>query len=130
MSEDQPSIPPEESRDSEFHHHAVQFYETEEYLCDAVCRFVSSGFRNNNPVVMIATPEHHRAFTARLQAEGFNINEGADAGFVQVDARDTLAKFMNGDLPDRDRFCETFTAIFKGSCGARGNSKVIVYGEM
>src|SRR5262245_58710189 len=62
------------------HEHTVQFYESEHYLSEVVARFLSNGFRNGNGLVVIATPEHHKIFAERLQAQRFEIRGAVKAG--------------------------------------------------
>src|SRR5262245_57177520 len=90
------------------HPHGVQFYETESYLCDAVYRFLAPAILNGNPIIVIATPQHHKAFRDCLEAHGFDTRAASEnRRFVEIDAHETLETFMDGELPDRDRFLQT-----------------------
>ena len=58
--------------------HAVQFYEREEFLVDAVADYLAGGLEAGEPVIVIATEAHRRAFTERLGDKGIDV-EGACA---------------------------------------------------
>lgn len=83
--------------------HIVQFYETDEFLATTVAAFLQSGLTHGAPAIVIATPAHRELIAQKL---------GAGAQRVRfLDARETLATFMNGTTPDRDRFVEQADAI-------------------
>src|SRR5687768_542496 len=42
--------------------HLVQFYEGEEFLYEVVATFIGQALAANEPVVVIATPEHRHGF--------------------------------------------------------------------
>src|SRR5262249_16730212 len=61
---------------------------------------------------------------------GCDVRQALEAGQLQqLDARTTLAGFMNGDAPDRDRFFEQVGTIIRKSLSSRDDS-VVAYGEM
>src|SRR5436305_8869696 len=75
--------------------HAVQFYETEDFLFEAVASFLADGLRAGHPAIMIATAPHRDGLFNALKRKGLD-----GEAIVYCDARDTLAKFMNGGVPD------------------------------
>ncbi|HZI42736.1 MAG TPA: hypothetical protein VFD67_13555, partial [Gemmatimonadaceae bacterium] len=44
--------------DGKEHRHAVQFYESDEFLVRSVTEYLIAGFDLGEPAVVIATPEH------------------------------------------------------------------------
>lgn len=112
--------------------HDVQFYDSEEYLGTTVAAFLAEGIRAGQPVVVIATEAHGRLFRERLQLAGIRLEtlvEGRD--FVWLDARDTLASFMEGDLPNAELFNLTVGAVFdRLMANGRGYVVTRAYGEM
>jgi PAS domain S-box-containing protein len=113
------------------HHHSVQFYRSEAYLCRQVCAFLAPGLRNGNALVVIARPEHSEAFTEQLKADGFDVDRAkASKQFMDFDAEETLATFMNGELPDAERFLRVIGQILDQSRVGRENLHVLAYGEM
>jgi len=102
--------------------HIVQFYEDEEFLYSRVADFLMAGIHAGEPAVVIATPEHHEGFRARLDlpADFQNV--------LFLDARETLSSFMLGDMPDAQRFQQSVGALIARN--AAGDRRVRAYGEM
>src|SRR5215831_6871077 len=87
------------------HEHVVQFYETDAYLCEAVCRFFADGINKGSPLLMIATPEHLRVVKQSLREMHFNVDDATKTGrFFAFDARDVLSTFIEDELPNPVRF--------------------------
>jgi signal transduction histidine kinase len=111
--------------------HIVQFYEDDAFLCDAVANFLAVGLAAGEPVCVVATPEHRAAFAARLARRGLDIDEARARGqLVWLDAGDTLAKFMVGDMPDWTLFSSFFGGIIELSRRRSPLACVRTYGEM
>ena len=56
-------------------HHFVQFYESDEYLCDTVADFLGDGLRQGQPVVVLSTVQHRTQLRTRLFARGFDLEQ-------------------------------------------------------
>ncbi|HEY2744871.1 MAG TPA: MEDS domain-containing protein, partial [Polyangia bacterium] len=110
--------------------HIVQFYENEDFLSDTVGHFIAAGIAAGEPIIIIATPEHRAQFTQRLQERGIDVDAVRASGQLSLlDARETLATFMVGDMPDWSRFKAAIGAVIeKGRQGREG--RVRAYGEM
>jgi signal transduction histidine kinase/ActR/RegA family two-component response regulator len=110
--------------------HIVQFYDGEEFLAEAVTRFLGAGLIAGDRLVVIATPAHRKAFSDGLQAKGFDVERACAGGrLALLDARETLATFMSGNMPDWERFKAQMGPVVSG-CGAAGAAQVRAYGEM
>ncbi len=111
------------------HDHLVEFYETEAFLVDTVCRFFVPALRDGDAAIVIATPEHRKRFEAALDEAGIDV-QGAvsDGRYVALDARDVLARFMVDGAPDPVRFALEANAVMDRA--ARGGRKLRAYGEM
>jgi signal transduction histidine kinase len=107
------------------HDHIVQFYEGDDALTENVARFVAAGLRAGEPVIVIATPEHIAAFCERLDPDPIDASR-----LVLLDARDTLAQFMVGDMPDWERFSSAIGDAIRRASGGRMDQRVRAYGEM
>ncbi len=110
--------------------HAVQFYDDERYLFGVVGEFVREGLQIGNAVVVIATPPHREGIAARL-----DMGEADDAQrsgrLVWLDAECTLASFMVGDAPDRDRFRESVERVLGAAEELTVHPRAVrAYGEM
>jgi hypothetical protein len=78
--------------------HVVHFYVDERTLFDSITRFAREGIAAKESVLLIVRPARVHALRAHL---------GDDAGgVVFMDAEATLARFMDGDMPDLARFLE------------------------
>jgi signal transduction histidine kinase len=110
--------------------HIVQFYEDEAFLARTVADFVGAGFKDHQPAIIIATPEHREAIADSLNTRGIDINQARNSGsLTMLDARQTLAQFMVGGSPDRDSFQRVIGQALRAS---RRDSRSVIraYGEM
>lgn len=85
--------------------HIVQVYQDEEFLADAVGEYVGVGLRQEEGVVIIATPEHRLAFERQLDRNGVDTVKAIGQGQLKFfDANAVLAKFMREGMPDWNAF--------------------------
>lgn len=112
------------------HTHAVQFYEKDEFLVDTVAQFLAPGLEAGDRLLVIATPEHVGGFAKSLGAAMFDAAV-ASGQLTVLDARETLAKFMVGEMPDRDLFQHVLgRAVATMLEGQPGTRRIRAYGEM
>lgn len=109
--------------------HSVQIYEDEDSFLDTLEAFVMAGFRRNEAVIVIATPEHRAALAARLETRGFDVAGASKRGqYIVRDARATLARFMYDGWPAEARFQAVVEELI---AKARSNHWTVrAYGEM
>jgi signal transduction histidine kinase len=113
------------------HGHSVQFYDQERYLVEAVSDYAGAGLSARNPVVIVATSEHRRAFVERLSALGVDADRAEhERVLTLLDARQTMASFMVDGLPDPHRFESSFGAMLESRRRAFPRSPLRAYGEM
>jgi signal transduction histidine kinase len=112
--------------------HRVQFYEDEEFLASTVADFLAAGLTVGQSLVVIATEPHRQAFTRQLKVEGFDVEEASQTGrLMLLDARDTLATFMDGRAPNPERFRATVGAVLEAARGRSAGGTILrLYGEM
>jgi signal transduction histidine kinase len=109
--------------------HICQFYESEEFLYDAVARFLIGGLRGGEPALLVATEEHRGGLFRRLTAAQLDVDRMLETGqLTALDARAALALFMEGDQPDRARFREAIGGTLDRL--GRRSGTLRVYGEM
>jgi len=107
-------------------YHGVQFYESDAVLCETVGSYVGAGLAAGEKVVIIATEAHSRQIAMRLASNAFDVERARGIGrLIFLDARETLAKFMDGAMPDSNRFRQVI-----GSFLGDGASRLRAYGEM
>jgi PAS domain S-box-containing protein len=124
-----PAVPPH--RHAHAHDHAVQFYDDEAFLATVVSEFLAGGLTSNQPVVVIATPSHRKAFVQRLRNHDVDVESAQSSGqLTLLDARQTLKKFMVGAKPDAGRFRAVVGGVIEKSLVGRERTPVCAYGEM
>ena len=111
--------------------HDAHFYRSEESLVKSVVDFLADGIRVGQPIIVIATPEHRRAFIDSLRAR----NLDPDALFagrlaIWLDARETLNSFIDGGMPNRELFMATVGSVFERLLDKRHYLVVRAFGEM
>lgn len=104
--------------------HAVQFYNDDVFLIDAVSAFIRAGARENATTIVVATDKHREEIRNMLQAE---VNSGSDQGVVYFDAVELLSSFMVEGWPNQARFNSTLGGIVQRAA-LRG--PVRIFGEM
>ena len=109
--------------------HAVQFYDRDTFLFDTVAKFIRAGLSANERIFLVATKQHSDAFLERIDER--DLQRARDEGRITVlDARATLAQFMVGDMPDRERFREMVASLMDAVPGEQTPIPVRAYGEM
>jgi PAS domain S-box-containing protein len=104
--------------------HAVQFYDNDEFLYAAMTPFLREGLRAGEPVIVIATEAHRSAVLAALAADT------DEKSLFLFDAEETLATFMDGDMPDPAKFREALGTIIERAIASAPGKRPRAYGEM
>lgn len=104
--------------------HRAHFYEDESVLVEAIGGFLASGLLAGESILVVATPARCDSIRQQLTTRGFDTG-GLDGRFTALDARETMARFMTGDLLDWERF-----RLAVGGELATSGKHVRVYGEM
>jgi signal transduction histidine kinase len=109
--------------------HAVQFYEADAFLEDAVADYIGLALGAGDAGIVVATKPHREGIEARLGARGLDpVAAQVRGSYVALDAAETLSTFMVDGTPDPLRFVETIGAVLtRGSSGGR---RLRVFGEM
>jgi PAS domain S-box-containing protein len=111
--------------------HLVQFYDDDEFLCETVCEYASAGLAAGEPVVIIATADHQKAFADALRAKSFDVDRArASRQLTLLDADETLAQFMRGDAPDGELFRAHVGSLLRAVRAACRERSARAYGEM
>jgi len=111
--------------------HTVQFYEDESFLRETVARYLGAGLIADEPVVVIATEAHCRAFQDALVAKGIDLERACAAGRLAfLDAHTTLDGFMVDGSPDPDGFMSLIGGAIDACIASGSGKRVRLYGEM
>jgi hypothetical protein len=109
--------------------HFAQLHRDPQALTDAVTRYLQTGLRRGNGVVVIASPTHTDLFLNRLREDDLDPGMFFKSGQLELhDAELTLRKFMRHDMPDWEDFRRAMGAIFQ-RVRAFGRGTTRVYGE-
>ncbi len=108
--------------------HFVELYDDDDALVDSVRTFISIGINEGEAGIVIATPEHAAAIEAALERD-VDVPAARRRGLlITLDAADTLARLMDGDVIDPLRFEEVVGGLLPRA--AEGGRKARVFGEM
>ena len=111
--------------------HVVQFYEQSPYLIDRVSSFIAPGLKAGEAAIVIATSEHREMVGVQLGARGIDVIEMRKHGaYVDLDAAETMSKFMVDGQPDRKRFVEVIGGTITQVRPKARFPIVRAYGEM
>ena len=111
--------------------HDVEFHSNDAALVESVVDFLAAGVHAGQPIIVVATSAHRDAIAAGLRGRGIDINQMMDGRErVWLDAVQTLAAFMDGDVPSRELFHATVGNVFDRLKRGREHVVVRAYGEM
>jgi hypothetical protein len=113
--------------------HTVQLYRTDDYLLSDLSRWVTPALNAGASAVIIATEPHRVGLEELLRAQGVDLSRAAEEGrYLDLDAEDTLARFMRDGWPDAARFNQVIGPVIDGAkASARSQPpRVYAFGEM
>ena len=117
--------------DAQPHAHTVQFYDDEAFLASVVSEFLARGLSSDQPVIVIATPSHRRAFLRALRDHKVDLERARSSGqLTMLDTRQMLKKVLVDAEPDARRFRDVIGGVIRSSLVGREGSSVCAYGEM
>jgi KaiC/GvpD/RAD55 family RecA-like ATPase len=113
------------------HHHAVQFYSTDQSLIRTVAGFLSEGLAAGQPALVVATPAHRVAIAEALMRRGADPQQALRTGdLIVLDAEATLDLFIVDGAPDPALFEENVGRLVEQALNGRDTVVVRAYGEM
>ena len=113
------------------HHHAVQFYGSDESLFATVATFLAEGLIGGQPCVVIATGPHRAGIVHELCGRLIDCDRAIrDGELLLLDADATLDLFMVGDVPDPNLFEHNVGRLVEQSLNGRRRVVLRAYGEM
>jgi hypothetical protein len=111
--------------------HAAQVYAEIDDLAASVAGFLSAGFADGDPAIVIATPEHWDCFSEHLAGCGWDAAKvERDGLLVRLDAEAILATFMAGTHPDGRLFEENVGAAVAELAARFPDRTLRAFGEM
>lgn len=111
--------------------HGVQVYAEIGELAESVAAYLSAGFAQGEPAVVIATPEHWSSFVNGLSRRGWDSVEMEAQGLLTLlDAESTLAAFMEDSKVSPARFEEVIGGLLDRVAGQHSGKRIRAFGEM
>jgi hypothetical protein len=109
--------------------HVLQVYDNPGDLITSLFSFVDDGFKSNDAVLIISTPEHREMLDEKLRLAGHNVfSLRLQDQYICLDASETLAEFMIHGSPDPLLFRYAITDLVKRA--KRSQRQVRAFGEM
>ena len=109
--------------------HFAQFYESDDFISDAVAEYVYQGLRSNETCIVAATSGHIKQIGKILTRFGVDAEDARTNGsYIELDAAKALSRFMVSGMPDPQLFVAVFGELIEAAV-QRGR-KVRFYGEM
>ena len=109
--------------------HVVEMYEAEGDFLVSLEHYVRTGLSAGDSIVLIATKAHLDAVDERLARSGLDLDTARRQDrYIELDAEETLARFMVNGWPDEERFKDVIGGLL-ARAGANG-AKVRAFGEM
>ena len=108
--------------------HIVRFFDDDATLSEAVAEFLRPTLLARGPGLVVATAPHRLGIRGFLESKGVSVAPLLDSGrLVFLDARETLARFMDGESPNPEHFAAVIGGVLDRLSQA---GMPFVYGEM
>jgi len=94
--------------------HEAQIYSNDASFLDGFTSFITGGLNAGNAVVVLATEAHRQGLFQKLQTRGFDLEAIIEsAGYISVDACETVSSFMVDNQPDPVQFASVVSSLVK-----------------
>ena len=111
--------------------HVVQFYTKDKFLLASLCQFVRKAVENGESAILVVSKSHRQELVKKLRACGDDVIASLEnKRCVILDASDTLAKFMEDDEPNAQKFASILGPLINAAQLKSGGKNVAVFGEM
>ena len=110
--------------------HVVLFYQDEQELAVRVNEYLLPAVTDGGgAAIVVATPDHRRFFEEHLAEAGADVAAARARGsYLELDANETIRRFMVGDRPDPAGFWQVISPLLRQAAGT--GQPVRVFGEM
>jgi superfamily I DNA/RNA helicase len=106
-------------------------YDDVEDLVESVGRYVDAGLRAEEPAILVATAAHSQRFEQDLEQRGWDVTELRRARRLTLfDADETLAAFMDDELPSAARFEQVVGGLVDEVAQNFPDRTIRAFGEM
>jgi hypothetical protein len=109
--------------------HVVVFYADNRELIELAGTFLLAGLRDGGVCIVVATAGHRLSLDAWLGCADLDVAAAqASRSYVELDAAETLDRFMVGGWPDAAAFWRTLSPVIDEA--GRTGGPVRIFGEM
>jgi MEDS: MEthanogen/methylotroph, DcmR Sensory domain len=109
--------------------HVAVFYQSEDELADQVADYLLGAMRRDGMAIVVAAPGHRQAIRRKLVSAGVDIALAKEHAFyVELDAAETMTRFMVNGWADPASFWRAITPLLKAA--ARHGRPVRIFVEM
>src|SRR3989475_2119770 len=70
--------PPPQWHDHDYHGHVVQFYSEDEFLVDAISRFLGVSLAAGDAAIVLATKTHREGIARKVKERGLDVTSSED----------------------------------------------------
>jgi len=112
--------------------HVVQFYEHDSALIEALGQHIGTALDSGDTAIVMATKTHLNGVAEELHLRKIDVSAAIKDGlFIELDAAKTLAKFMVGGGPDKQKFQATVGALVSQvAAQTKTGHRLVAFGEM
>jgi hypothetical protein len=111
--------------------HAVQFYETDDYLLQTLADYVVGALATGDAAIVVATDAHRSALAERLAGRAIDVGQVTSTGsYFALDAKELLERFTVDGSISPTRFGEVVGSLVVRARGESKTRQVRVFGEM
>ena len=111
--------------------HVVQFYESNDFHCEAVAAFLVEGLEAGQPILVVATEPHREGIRQQLCGRGYDVAALGRSGAVTfIDASAMLSTFIVDANVDARLFTRQLEATLAACRQGCDGTTVRVFGEM
>jgi hypothetical protein len=108
--------------------HQVQFYESDDFICEIVADYVVTGLQSAQSLVLVVTDQHRSKISRLLASSAFF--DAAASNIHWFDARQLLSMFMDGAFPNANQFKSYMGRVLEESRTGHGYAPIRVYDEL
>jgi hypothetical protein len=109
--------------------HIVHLYRDERAFMDLLTSYVGTGLSAYESVIVVATAAHLETLNQRLTQSGLDLAAlRANERYFDLDAKEALAQFMEGNWPSEERFVQFVSGILQRA--GRDGRRIRAFGEM
>jgi signal transduction histidine kinase len=110
--------------------HHVQFYESDDFFSNTAARFLAEGLPRGQALLVVVTEQHRDGITDQLRSIGVNVGDAVHSGQLTfLDARDHLASYMVGSMPDAALVRAVDEPLFARLLASREKAGLRAFGE-